>query len=530
MTHRCSRRLIVAFTLGLPLLAVPWRPARAQWSELTAGSEASQYLYALQLHGWWGGESSAIRPYGPRPLQRWQRDSVPAHPWRARFAPAGRRVRWLRPQLLGSLSSGDFPWVANDGALWQGLGGTVAASAGVALRLGPLTMRLEPMLFRTQNRPFPLLGDTADWRTPFLDPLRPGSVDLPQRFGRGAYQRVDWGTSELRVDVGPVAVGLSTMPRSWGPGLRHSLLFTGNAPGVPHIFLGTPEAWRTPIGRLAGELFYGRGSPSGYEPAVAVRDRMISGFVGSWQPRSGKGLEIGGARLYHKFWPEEGISPRMLSAPFGSFFTDLQYYYGGDADNQLLSAFARWRSATDGFELYGEFGRNDRSLDIRDVVTEPEQNSAWLVGFAKASSPHANRFWLVRGDLANGRIGSISRVLRGQAFFYEHTPVTQGHTQRGQLLGTTLMERSGGLELAIDKFAPTGRMGAMLTSRAMPVSYGEGSLSGRTRTQWALEGSAVRFRGASEITVRGGLILDVNRWPGRDGHARYISVATRLGF
>jgi hypothetical protein len=50
------------------------------------------------------------------------------------------------------------------------------------------------------------------------------------------------------------------------------------------------------------------------------------------------------------------------------------------------------------------------------------------------------------------------------------------------------------------------------------------------RTQWALEGSAVRLVGRTDITVRGGYVLDMNRTPGRDAHATYLSVGTRWGF
>ncbi|MEI6739313.1 MAG: hypothetical protein WCK74_03285 [Gemmatimonadaceae bacterium] len=522
--------VLAGLVLAVLVLAGTPRLGLAQWGELTAGTEASPYLYAMQLRGWWGGESSAIRPVGPRVVQRWMRDSVGAHPWQSRFTPSTRALQLLRPTLMVAYVGGDFPWSVNDGALWQGLGVTTAVSMGLTARLGPVSLRLQPLLFRTENRGFALDGDTTRGRTPFADAARPCCIDLPQRFGRSPYARLDPGQSELRVELGPVVAGLSTRNISWGPGLRHSLLFTGNGPGVPHLFLGTSEAWRTPLGRLSGQLLYGKASPSGVEPAVAVRDRLVTGLVASWQPPSGRGLEIGAARLYHKFWPADGFTAHTLLAPFGSLFTDLQYYYGGDADNQLLSFFARWRSEAQGLEVYGEFGRNDRSIDLRDVVVEPEQNSAWLVGFAKSTARSAPVFWLFRGDIANGRIGSISRTNRPQVFFYEHAPITQGHTQRGQLIGTSLLERTGGMELAADRYAPNGRLGLLVTTRAMPPGNEEGVLSTQARTQWALEASAVRFVGAGDVTLRLGWVVDVNRAPGHDGHAAYLSVGSRWGF
>jgi hypothetical protein len=527
MLRAPSRSLLVA---GF-LLLMSSRSAGAQWQELTSGTEASQYLYAMQLYGVWGGESSALRPFGPKAVARWMRDSATAHPWAPRFVASRRRIQWLRPMAVATYGAGDFPWSYNDGALWQGVGVTTAASVGVALRFGPLSLRVEPLAFRAQNAPFALDGDTTRGRTPFADAVRPGTIDLPQRFGRTPYARLDPGQSEFRLDLGPFAAGLSTMNRNWGPGLRHALLLTGNAPGVPHLFLGTSDRWVTPIGRLNGQLYYGKASPSGYGPDADRRDRLLTGIVGSWQPRNGRGFEIGGARLYNKFWPAGGFSARTLSAPFGSFFTDLQFYFGGEADNQLLTAFARWRSEAHGIEVYGEFGRNDRSIDVRDVVVEPEQNSAWMVGAARSTHPTAGgAFWLLRGDLVNGRVGSISRLSRGQALFYEHSPVTDGHTHRGQLLGSPLLERTGGVELAIDRFTPRGRMGAMLVNRAMPSDGAEGQPSAGVRTQWALELTGVRFRGPSDLFARAGVVLDARRAPQRDRHTTYLSVGTRLGF
>ena len=524
----------ITMRLALPWLRCSWVAALlvlpgnlpAQWAELTAGSDASQYVYVMQLRGWWSGESSALRPFSPRAVRRWMQDTVNDHPWRARFARTASRVEWIRPHTSLAYTAGALPWSYNDGAVWLGMGFTPVASAGLAARLGPWSLRVEPVLFRTDNRAFTLEGDT----TRFVDAARPGSIDLPQRYGRLPYARLDPGQSELRLDVGPFAAGLSSMNRSWGPGLRHSLLFTGNAPGIPHLFLGTSDAWRTPIGRLNGQLYYGKASASGFEPLAPSRHRLVTGIVGSWQPRNGKGFEIGGARLYNKYWPSAGFTAKTLLAPFGSFFTDLEYNFGGEADNQLVSAFARWRNEANGYEVYAEFGRNDRSIDVRDVVVEPEQNSAWSVGFAKTTARSGADFWVFRGDIANGRVGSISRLSRGQALFYEHSSVTAGHTQRGQLLGTSLMERSGGIEFAVDRYSTRGRYGAMLTSRAMPLLRVEGMTAEAARTQWALEGSAVRLVGRTDITVRGGYVLDMNRTPGRDAHATYLSVGTRWGF
>lgn len=507
-------------------------PLSAQWGELTIGAEAEQYLRAMQLRGVWGGEASAIRPYGPQPVRRWMRDSLSLHPWSARFrADSGmvHRVHLLRPMVMVNGTFGDFPWGFNDGALWQGMGLTTAASVGVSAHWRWISLRVEPLFFRAQNGNFTLAGDTTRGINAFVDQQRPGSIDLPQRFGRTPYQRVDPGQSELRFDIGPFAAGVSTMPQVWGPGMRHALFLTGTGPGIPHLFLGTSRAWRTPAGRLSGKLLYGKAKPSGFEPSVAVRDRLVSGLVASWQPPSGRRVEIGVARFYHHFWPEGGFRLKYLSLPFGSLFKDVQIYEGGPADNQLASVFFRWRAEDDGFEVYGEFGRTDRSIDARDVALEPEHNAAWLAGFSRLFGLSASSFWLVRGDVANGRIGSITRLSRGQSTIYDHSPITQGHTVRGQLLGTYLLERTGGLEVSVDRYARWGRVGGVLTQRAMPEDLSEGVRAAAARSQWAVEGSATRFVGKHDLFMRAGLVLDVNRRPGTDATAKFLALGVRMG-
>lgn len=501
----------------------------AQWRDLTVGSETELYVRAMQTRGAWNGEPAAMRGYGPKVIDRWVKGSVPDHPWAERFRDDSLWIWPLRPMVQASYNSA-YPWGSNDGAQWQGRGANVATTVGFGLQWRWVSVRVEPVFFRAQNADFQLLGNTTRGVNPFVDEQRPCCIDLPQRFGRAAYQRVDPGQSEVRVDVGPVAGGLSTMNEFWGPGVKNSLLLGGNAAGFPHLFLGTSRALRTPFGRLAGKLIYGKLSSSGFEPTAPTSARFGSGMVASWQPPSGKGLELGVARFYHREWPVGGLGLGDLTVPFGLLLKDVQIATGGPADNQLSSVFARWRAEEDGFELFGEFGKNDRNADVRDLSLEPEHNGAWLLGFVKTYRSQASALWMVRGEYGNGRIGSIQRLGRGQATFYEHTPVTQGHTERGQLLGTPLLERSSGFELGVDRWASWGRAGFSVMQRAMPSDLSEGVTVATARSQWYTEASAVRFAGKRELFAKAGLVFDLNRQPGRDGTNAYVQVGARVGF
>jgi len=136
---------------------------------------------------------------------------------------------------------------------------------------------------------------------------------------------------------------------------------------------------------------------------------------------------------------------------------------------------------------------------------------------------------MLRSELVNGRITELQGIGRGQATFYEHAPIAQGHTERGQLLGSFLLERAGGVELAVNRWTPQGRSGLSVMYRAMPGDL-SGVVQGETaRSQWYAEASAVRFVGSHEIFARAGVVFDLNRTSNRDARNTYLNLGLRLG-
>ena len=141
-------------------------------------------------------------------------------------------------------------------------------------------------------------------------------------------------------------------------------------------------------------------------------------------------MEFGVARFYHRHWPKS-LRLRDFGVPFGSLLFDPEVRGVGAADNQLLSGFAAIRVPKSGFELFGEFGRNDRSENLRDALVEPEHNSAWLLGLFKVIGRDSlsDGFWTLRAEVGNGRVSALQDIGREQSTFYDHTTVTQGHTE-----------------------------------------------------------------------------------------------------
>ncbi len=525
---RAALRASIVTLLSLPGA----QAAHAQgttWAENWVGSEWEVYARALADRGLLGGEPWSIRPFAPSVIRTWAANAPADQPWTARLPrivdDAQTAFAWLRPSLTSSYNS-DFAWGSNDGPVWQGRGANLWGTAGFIFRSGPLSIRLEPLVEAAQNQAF-RLEPTPAGSSPYVDDLRPGSIDLPQRFGASALSIVDPGQSYIRLDVDGAAIGLSTEDMFWGPGIRQALLFDGNAAGFPHLFLGTTHVVHTPVGGFNAQVVYGRLGESDWAPPSVSDIRLGAGGILVWTPIPT--IELGGARFFHRKW--NGLpSGADLVSPFGSFFGNNQT--ASSPDNQLLTVFAAIRVPSSGFEVFGEFGKNDRNSSLRDLAMEPEHNSAWMLGtFGVIGPPSiAGGFWTVRVEAGNGRVSAIQDLGRGQSTFYDHTFLTQGHTEDGQLLGSPLIDRSGGVDASLDRWMRRGRIGIAVLERQMPPDLGVGLPANQLRSQWDTGASATLFKGPFDVSLALGRVWDLDRFPGMDVANNYARVSLRAGW
>jgi hypothetical protein len=362
-----------------------------------------------------------------------------------------------------------FPYGSNDGAIWAGRGATVAAQAGLYARVGPVSLTLLPMVFRAANLAFPLAPATVSCVCG--DPIHRGAVDRPERFGTGAYERVDPGQSSIRVDAMGVSAGFSTANEGWGPSAEYPLIVGNNAPGFPHLFFGSVQPFPIFIARAHLRVIYGRLDQSSYSPVRGSkfysslletgRVRFASGLIATFQPRGVDGLEIGAARFIHSIWPRTGIPASYIRKPLQSFLkvnlSGIDQQVAG-TDNQVAAAFARWAFRESGLEVYGEYFREDHSYDLRDLVQEPDHQRAYSLGLAKVVGNRSSQFSVLRLELVNFQLPPLATTGRGEGGIYIHTPLRQGHTNRGQLLGADIgVGEAAGSTVRWDHYSPTGR-------------------------------------------------------------------------
>lgn len=503
-------------------------------AEATAGSTAEAYLRLLQVSGQTPLYPWSVRAFSPAELEAMVADS--AHPWEARMAaPADSgttRLRWIRP-ATGLVWHSAFPGTGNDGAVWEGRGVTGRLSAGVSFRAGPLSVRLEPQAFWAQNQEFELMAHGDSTRPRFADPDRPRTIDQPQRFGDEAYARVDPGQSTIRLDGLGFAFGASTANQQWGPAADLPLVLGTHAGGFPHVFLGSSRPWNLGIGRAHGRIVWGSLAQTEFSSISGHGSRRYaSGVVGTFSPRGADGLEVGVTRFFHSAWPSRGLRARDLLQPVQPFLkADLDSTgQGGDdrwlPDNQIASVFARWVLPRTGAEFWGEYVRNDHNWDFQDFLLEPDHEAGYVLGGRKVWA-RPGRLVSLSAEWLDTQTSHLLTVRR-QGTLYAHGHQRQGHTQRGQLLGSPAAFGGGGMVLALESYSPAGRWKVDFTRTR--VRGGPPSDPARVGVMQSLGGELTAFRGGVDWVAGARATHELNRRFVEDAWDFSASLGARLGF
>lgn len=433
------------------------------------GSEWEHYLRVAQVVGRVGAQPWTIRDFGPKQWTDLQpRDST--LPW-ARIDPGfshatclGRGRFVVLPSRVRLIHNSGFPLGQNDGAIWAGRGLTAAAEVGASASFGAVTVVLAPIMFSSQNAAFRIAPTGLTGNRAFGDWRNIDHIDLPQRFGNRPYTAFDPGQSGIRLDIGGAAIGVSTANQFWGPATDHPIILGNNAAGFPHLFVGTARPlpiWR--FGRIHTRTFWGRLDQSPYSPlADSGVTRLASGIAAVFQPSVFPGLEIGGARFFHVLQDRFTLNRRELLRPLGALLAVGRARQIGSAsgdepaENQLASVFLRFTFPDDVFEVYGEFGREDRNWDLREFWLMPDHDAAYLLGLRKVWRRAGDLVGL-RAEVLNSRVSHLAHA-SSQVPWYVHSTIRQGHTNKGQALGSVAAYGGGASVLALDRYTDRGRL------------------------------------------------------------------------
>jgi hypothetical protein len=463
--QRLAMIISVVLSLSAPVSAFA-QPASATMGDFATGSEFESYLRVLQVAGIAPPYPFSIRGFSPREIRKLvSQDST--GPWslknrfRTTLFDAG-------PAYVITTYNSAFPYGANDGPVWAGKGLTVAASGAVSGSYGPLSYTFAPVVFRAQNAEFPLLDNAQPGNLHYNHGTFSGVIDLPQRFGPSAYQRVDLGESGVRVDTRFVTAGFATGNQWIGPATEYPFLLSNNAPGFPHLFAGTGEPVNLWLAKVHARVMWGMLYQSDYGPVTGGTrftgdetgtERLTTSLNIVVQPRGIPGLEMGVARYFHVPFQNGEPSLKFWTKPFKVLFLKNEYAQGDSAgyDNQLASLFFRWVFPASGFEIYGERGYEDQFYDMRDFVQDIDHEREYSLGFQKTIRTRPSRIDVVKGELVNYQVPTLGRV-RIEDAVYLHSPLRQGHTNRGQLLGASPgVAAAAASTVSWTRYSPAGR-------------------------------------------------------------------------
>jgi hypothetical protein len=493
MPRRLLALALVAGVLVPPALAAAACTATAEAAVDRMGSLEDELVRVGQLAGAVPPSAGLLRRGGPRREPVCDVSATPFEPLARRVVPRGDGsvdVAAL-PLRLGTVWNSRYPSGTDDGLLWAGRGVSQLATGGATLRWGMLSATIAPEVSWSENRALELPA-APPGGSPFANPYYPGDIDLPQRFGAGSFATWGPGQSSLRLERWNLALGLSTESLWMGAGIRDSILLTDTGPGFPHLHLGTARPFDTFLGGIEALLFWGRLERTEYKAGGG--HPLLIGLGVTYSPRWVPGLHLGLGRLMTQPW--DGLRFRDYFAFFQSFQkSSLKAWYGptGDNpyDNQIAAVFGRWVFPEVGFEVYGEWAREDHDWTAYGTIREPDHSQAYLIGLHKVFRVRGGllRYYAELTHLQEQRpLGNA----RGVPVYYVHA-ADLDLTNRGQLLGAWIGPGGDSQTMALDYYHRGGRVGGYLERVRRNDAY-----------YWAVV-EPVQGAGEHDVEVIGGL-------------------------
>jgi hypothetical protein len=370
--------------------------------------------------------------------------------------PVPERGAVVLPAHMRIIMNGDYPRDWHDGAQWSGRGWSVAIMPGATFRWNWLEAAVAPQLMLQQNETFPYqpFPDSAAYSR-YADRWHGRFIDLPQRFGAGSFSTLDAGPSYVRAHFGGWRAGVSNENLAWGPARRNPLLLSGTAAGFPHLFLETSRPRDVLLGMAELQLFWGRLAESDYFDRDPDNDhRLLSAALVTLRPHGLEGLYLGVSRLHSQTWSRHTSADDLFLGPFTGLGPDAS---GFPRDLRLYGLFMRWAAAPGGFEVYGEWARQDDWRQWLRLRSRTDASQAYTLGLQKIVRRGDNAVRLsaevssLADNLAHADVG------RGVTTFYVSPYVVQGHTHRGQLLGAPIGPGSEAQFIGADLFWSRGR-------------------------------------------------------------------------
>jgi len=374
------------------------------------------------------------------------------HPWKENSLEKSNPLfgdfsyRFYGPEWYNSYNT-KSPFGQNDGALWQGAGYNTALTGGARLTGYGLEVTFKPQLSFSQNKEY-------DYKTPegFKAAKYKGladtygyfwgsNCDAVQRFGDNAFWTFDFGDTEIRYSWKTLTLGFGWQSPWLGPLYINPLLHSNNAATYPKIDAGLRKqeiivpklGWN--LGHVEGRIWSGFLTESDYFDNDPSNDHnLIHGLSLSYAPSFVPGLTLNAQRscLVKASLKNMGyIIPAYKNTGLKT----------GDGEDQKMALTIDWLYPEAGFEAYGELGIDDflpsGTSYFQGYMRWPFHTATYAIGFRKAFTHKINPDFISEINMEwNNSEPSQDYQFWTATHFGSHHQILQGHTNRGQWLGS----------------------------------------------------------------------------------------------
>lgn len=350
-------------------------------------------------------------------------------------------------------TNSDLPIGWNDESMYPSIGLQQRATLGARFNWKGLSIQLQPEFVSVNNKP-PGDFEVSPWDTNYWPKYylyNVNKIDNFDRFGTTSFTKIFAGQSSIRYTVNDISIGMSTENLWWGPGTRNSLVMTNNAPGFLHFSLNSVKPIATKWGNVEFQVIYGFLQNSTYEaPENAVMrtikpafisnkpqvERNILGYVFNWNPKWTPNLHVGfaGASYFYKSSVTANVNPLVLA------------YENKSSAAMLGSLFFRYAMPKEQAEVYMEFGRSDKFAHPFNLIGDTIP-TGYTAGFRKIFLSSRKKSGILFGievtqlQLPDSRlIFNSNNVLDlpKTNSWYTHPFVSQGYTNQGQVMGSSI--------------------------------------------------------------------------------------------
>jgi hypothetical protein len=315
------------------------------------------------------------------------------------------------------------PYGWNDGPLSFSKGYQYLVSGGVYMHWRNIHLTLRPEYFRTASDQY---ETSADW----------GQVNP-------SLNKLILGQSSLRMDLGPVSIGGGSNNLWLGPGYYSSLIMSNNAEGFGHVELSTNRPIKTPIGNFELMLMgasltqnpnQGFENKNLFSSYISSKTRYINILNFTYTPLFFKNLHLGFNRVFHTFTPKNSVDfKKNYLLVLNSLFRN-QYRDDNIPVDQLLSVYTKFIFPKNNAEIYFEYGLNDGSSNLRELLTDLSHSSASILGIRKIQQVNFKNFITITAE-ATRMSQTPSYLLRNAGNWYTHGYLAEGYTNQNQILG-----------------------------------------------------------------------------------------------